>query len=85
MAELFGIGVPAVSKHLKNIFESGELELEATVSKMEIVRQEGTREAQRNVEFFSHDAIIAVGYRMNEKDFEFTPCSRPETRRDVNV
>lgn len=65
LAELFGVGVPAVSKHLKNIFESGELEPEATVSKMETVRQEGEREVRRNVEFYSLDAIIAVGYRVN--------------------
>jgi len=65
LAELFGVGVPAVSKHLKNIFESGELEAESTVSKMEIVGQEGTREVQRKVEFYSLDAIIAVGYRVN--------------------
>ncbi len=43
LAELFGVNVPAVNKHLKNIFESGELAREATVSKMEIVRSEGAR------------------------------------------
>jgi len=43
MAELFGVGVPAISKHLKNIFESGELDAQATSSKMETVRSEGGR------------------------------------------
>ncbi len=65
LAELFGVQVPAINKHLKNIFESGELSREATVSKMEIVRAEGDREVAREVEFYNLDAIIAVGYRVN--------------------
>ena len=51
LAELFGVKIPAISKHLKNIFESGELEQAATVSKMETVRQEGSREVRRMVDF----------------------------------
>ena len=65
LAELFGVKVPAVNKHLKNIFDSGELVREATVSKMEIVRSEGAREVIREVEFYNLDAIIAAGYRVN--------------------
>lgn len=65
LAELFGVQVPAITKHLKNIFESGELNREATVSKMEMVRSEGQREVTRQVEFYNLDAIIAVGYRVN--------------------
>ncbi len=65
LAELFGVGVPAINKHLKNIFDSGELSREATVSKMEIVRAECGREVAREVEFYNLDAIIAVGYRVN--------------------
>jgi hypothetical protein len=65
LAELFGVKVPAVNKHLKNIFELGELSREATVSKMEIVRAEGVRDVARDVEFYNLDAIIAVGYRVN--------------------
>ena len=65
LAELFGVKVPAVNKHLKNIFDSGELTREATVSKMEIVRAEGGRNVAREVEFYNLDAIIAVGYRVN--------------------
>jgi len=65
LAELFAVKVPAVNKHLKNIFESGELSREATISKMEIVRAEGGREVAREVEFYNLDAIIAVGYRVN--------------------
>lgn len=65
IAQLFGVKVPAVNKHLKNIFDSGELTREATISKMEIVRTEGTREVGREVDFYNLDAIIAVGYRVN--------------------
>lgn len=65
LAELFAVKVPAINKHLKNIFESGELNREATISKMEIVRAEGGREVAREVEFYNLDAIIAVGYRVN--------------------
>ncbi len=65
LAELFGVQVPGINKHLKNIFESGELSRTATASKMEIVRGEGNREVAREVEFYNLDAIIAVGYRVN--------------------
>lgn len=65
LAELFGVKVPAINKHLKNIFESGELDRSATVSKMEMVRSEGRRAVAREVEFYNLDAIIAVGYRVN--------------------
>lgn len=67
MAELFGVAVPAVSKHLANIFESGELVQEATVSILEIVQQEGSRNVTRKMEFYNLDAIIAVGYRVNSR------------------
>ena len=65
IAELFGVQKAAVSKHLRNIFATGELDRAATVSKMETVRQEGTRTVARVQEFFNLDAIIAVGYRVN--------------------
>ena len=65
MAALFDVGVPAISKHLANIFETGELNEEATISKMETVQQEGNREVKRMVVIYSLDAIIAVGYRVN--------------------
>ncbi|MCC5834349.1 MAG: virulence RhuM family protein [Opitutales bacterium] len=65
LADLFAVGVPAINKHLKNIFDSGELSADSTVSKMEIVRMEGTREVRRKVDCYSLDAIIAVGYRVN--------------------
>ena len=65
LADLFAVGIPAINKHLKNIYETGELVRDATLSKMEIVRQEGSREVRRKVDFYNLDAIIAVGYRVN--------------------
>lgn len=67
MAELFAVNVPAVSKHLQNIYEEGELERSSTVSKMETVQQEGERQVKRTVDHYNLDAIIAVGYRVNSK------------------
>ena len=66
MAQLFGVGVPAISKHLGHIFEEGELDRTTTVSKMEIVVNRGFRgSVNEEVEFYSLDAIIAVGYRVS--------------------
>ena len=66
MAELFGVKVPAISKHLKNIFEEGELEESVTISKMETVVNRGFRgEVSDMVDFYNLDAIISVGYRVN--------------------
>lgn len=65
MAELFGVEVPAINKHLSNIYESGELDEKATISILETVQQEGIRMVKRNVEFYNLDTIIAVGYRVN--------------------
>ena len=65
MAQLFDVGVPAISKHLNNIFSEGELRQDLTVSKMEIVQIEGDREIKRQLDFYNLDAIISVGYRIN--------------------
>ena len=67
IAELFGVQKAAISKHLKNIYASGELQPAATVSKMETVQVEGRRRVVRNVDVYNLDAIIAVGYRVNSK------------------
>ncbi len=67
IAELFDVNVPAISKHLNNIYDSSELQKEATVSILEIVQIEGKREVTRLVEFYNLDAIIAVGYRVNSR------------------
>ena len=68
ISQLFGVGVPAISKHLKNIFEEGELMKEVVVSKMEITTRHGAIEGKTqisSVDFYHLDAIIAVGYRVN--------------------
>jgi hypothetical protein len=68
MSELFDVGVPAISKHIKNIFEEGELTEEATISKMETVVNRGFRgEVNEVLDFYNLDMIIAVGYRINSK------------------
>jgi len=65
MAELFGVEVPAINKHLSNIYETSELIKNATISILETVQKEGARNVRRNLEFYNLDAIIAVGYRVN--------------------
>ncbi len=67
MSELFSVEIPAISKHLSNIYAEGELNASTTVSKMEIVQQEGVRRVKRNVDFYNLDAIISVGYRVNSR------------------
>ena len=68
MAQLFGVGVPAISKHLKNIFEEGELDKDVVISILETTTQHGAIEGKtqtHTVDFYSLDAIIAVGYRVS--------------------
>ncbi len=66
MSQIFDVGVPAISKHLKNIYAEGELTAETTVSKMETVVNRGIRgEVNELIDFYSLDAIIAVGYRVS--------------------
>ena len=65
MAEVFNVKVPAISKHLKNIFEEGELQKNSVVSKMEITASDGKK---YNTNFYNLDAIISVGYRVNSKN-----------------
>ena len=65
MAELFGVDLRTISYHLKEIYESGELSPEATLRKNWRVQREGNRDVRREIEFYSLDAIISVGYRVN--------------------
>jgi len=65
MSGLFEVKVPAISKHLANIYETGELRKESTISILETVQKEGNRKVRREMEFYNLDAIIAVGYRVN--------------------
>jgi len=67
IAELFGVEKAAISKHLTNLYESNEIDEISTVSILETVQIEGTRNVKRNIEFYNLDAIIAVGYRVNSK------------------
>jgi len=67
MAALFDVGLPNINEHLKNIYESGELTRAATIRKFRTVQAEGNREVSRNLEYYSLDAIISVGYRINSK------------------
>jgi hypothetical protein len=65
MAELFGVVKSTISEHLSNIYETGELDKEATVRNFRTVQQEGERTVKRNLEYYNLDAIISVGYRVN--------------------
>jgi len=70
MAALFGVNIPAVSKHLQNIYEEGELRRDATVSKMEITTPHGVipgKTQTQSTHFYSLDAIISVGCQVNSK------------------
>ena len=67
MAELFDCSTDNVSLHLKNIYETGELQPKATTEDFSVVRQEGNREVSRLIKHYNLDAIIAVGYRVNSK------------------
>ena len=64
MSELFRVKVPAVNKHIKNIYDEGELVKSSTISILETVRQEGNRMVRRSVEYYNLDVIISVGYRI---------------------
>lgn len=67
IAELFGVTKASISRHIKNIYESQELDTASTVSKIETVQNEGGREIKRQIEYYNLDMIIAVGYRINSK------------------
>ena len=65
MAELFDVDVRTINEHLQNIFKSNEIEKNSTIRNFRIVQTEGTRQVERNVDFYNLDAIISVGYRVN--------------------
>jgi len=67
LAEVFGVNVPTINEHIKNIFATGELDEVSTIRKFRIVRQEGKREVARNIDHYNLDMIISVGYRVNSK------------------
>lgn len=65
LAGLFGIDKSGISRHIKNIFETGELQEKATVAKIATVQTEGGRNVSRSLDFYNLDMIISVGYRVN--------------------
>lgn len=67
MSMLFNCSTDNIGLHLKNIYDSGELDEKATTEKISVVRDEGNRQVKRTLEFYNLDAIIAVGYRVNSK------------------
>ena len=67
MAKLFDVTVPTINEHLKNIYESKELNEKSTIRKFRIVQNEANRSVQREVDFYNLDAIISLGYRVNSQ------------------
>lgn len=67
IANIFNVNSQAITKHIKNIYDEGELDLILTCSKMEQVRMEGNKEVRRKINFYNLDIIISVGYRINSK------------------
>ncbi len=67
MAELFNTGIDNINVHLKNIFDENELDINSTIEEISIVQTEGNRKVKRKMKFYSLDAIISVGYRVNSR------------------
>ncbi len=67
MAELFGRDKSTISRHIKNVFEEGELIRESTVANFATVEIEDNREVERSIEYFNLDVIISVGYRVKSQ------------------
>ena len=67
IAALFSVQVPAVSKHVKNIYKDGELKPKETLSKMETVRKEGKKTVTRTIDAFNLDMVLSIGYRVNSR------------------
>ena len=67
IADLFDTDKSGISRHIKNIYKSGELNPNATVAKIATVQKEGKREIERSIEYYNLDLILSVGYRVNSK------------------
>ena len=65
MAELFQRNKSTISRHIRNVFESGELKPESTVAFFATVQNEGNRKVERNIAYYNLDVIISIGYRVN--------------------
>ena len=77
MGELFGKSVKTINEHIGNIFKEGELEKDPTVRKFRIVRTEGEREVQRDIDFYNLVVIISVGYRVKKAVFYINQTVKP--------
>jgi len=64
ISKLFGRDKSVISRHIKNIYEEGELEREATIAKFATVQTEGQRNIERNIDYYNLDVVISVGYRV---------------------
>ena len=69
IAEVFDVNVPAISKHIKNIYKDNELEEFGTISVLEIVQNEGNGEVLKSLVHYNLDIVLSVGYRINTIDF----------------
>ncbi len=67
IASLFSVNVPAISKHVKNIYKDGELKPKETLSNMETVRKEGKKTVKRTIDVFNLDMVLSIGYRVNSR------------------
>ncbi len=82
MGELFGVQTPAINRHLTNVYEEGELSAERTISKMEIVQNEGNRQVRRMVDFYNLDAI--TGHTAAELIFDKAVKLMQERHKEEN-
>ena len=77
MAELLGVDVRTINEHLQNIYRAGELYTTATIRKFRIVQTDGIRQAERLIDFYNLDMILAVGYRVrSHRGVQATECLR---------
>jgi hypothetical protein len=83
IAELFQVAVATVNEHLKNIFDEGEVQSGPTIRKFRMVRREGPREVEREIEHYNLDAILALGYRVRSE--RGTPAVAALGRRGQEV
>ena len=77
MSQLFSVKENTVTYHIKEIYKTEELEKEGTARKIRVVRKEGNRQVNRNIDFYNLDMIISVGYKVNSKRGVKFTCSEP--------
>lgn len=85
IAYLFGVHVPAISKHIQNVYQQKELNVKRTISKMETVQIEGNRRIKRKVDTFNLDVIISVGRELMIRPLSRLPCLSPQAIRNKKI